>query len=135
MRWRTPIIVGMTDNEITFSISFETTVAYTNSGEKYLESMYYNEFVNMIVRDSRWPNNVSFVATNSTVGRLVSLNWDEVDFPNMIETLVTNDYTVTITDINTYTITKTVSDAETDKKQRAGTIVDKKSKSRHKRKQ
>lgn len=124
----------MTDNKITFSALFETTVAYTNKGEKYLKPKYYNEFVNMTVRDSRWPTNVSFVGTNATVGRLVSTNWAEVDFANMIETLVTNGYTVTITDANTYTIEKTMLGTVTTEKQSAATILDKKRRKRHKRK-
>ena len=62
----------------------------------------------MIVRDSTWPLNVSLVATTD-VGhsRLVSRNRADVDFPKMIETIVTNCCSVTITDVDTYEITKT----------------------------
>ncbi|OAP61567.1 hypothetical protein AYL99_03770 [Fonsecaea erecta] len=112
----------MTDNEITFSVSFAP------------KSSCYNEFVNMIVRDSRWPINVSFVGVNAVVGRLVSKNWAEVDFPNMIETIVTHGYTVTITDPNTYTITKTVLGPVMTKNQSVPTVSDKKRKKRNKRK-
>ena len=85
----------------------------------------------MIVRDSRWPINVSFVTTNTTRGRLVSTNWAEVDFPNMIETIVSNGYTVTITDVNTYVITKTLETGTTEQ-QNAPTILDRKRRKRHK---
>lgn len=121
----------MTDNEITFSISIETKVAYSNRGEKHLEPLYYNEFVNMIVRDSRWPLNVSFMSPHAGKGRLVSKDWAEVDFPNMIETIVTHGYTVTITDVNTYMITKTPGTATT-KKQSPATILNKKKRKNHK---
>jgi len=87
--------------------------------------MDYNEFVNMIVRNSEWPTKVSFVSPNATVGRLVSTYWGEVDIPNMIETLVTNRYTVTITDVNTYMITKTILGAETSDKKSVSTTMDK----------
>ncbi|KIX92178.1 uncharacterized protein Z520_12059 [Fonsecaea multimorphosa CBS 102226] len=112
----------MTDNEITFNISFEA------------KSSCFNEFVNMIVRDSRWPTNVSFVSYNAAVGRLVSTDWAKVDFPNMIEVIVANGYTVTVTDVNTYTITKTVLGTVTTEKQSAATTLDKKRRRRHKRK-
>ena len=120
----------MAENEITFSIYFETTVAYTNRGEKCLVPLYYNECVNMIARDSRWPINVSFVSTNAAQGRLVSMDWSEVDFPNMIEILVANGYTVTITDANTYMITKTLGTGTT-KKQSPARISDRKRGERH----
>lgn len=64
----------MTHKESTFSSIFETTVACSDRGEKYLKHLHYNEFVNMIVRYSRWPADVSFVATNPTQGKLVSKN-------------------------------------------------------------
>lgn len=115
----------MTEHEITFSVSFETTVASTERGELCLVPLYYNEFVNMIVRDSRWPMNVSFVSANPAQGRLVSTDWAEVDFPNLIETLVANGYTVTITDINTYIITKTLGTG-TGEKQSVATNMDRK---------
>ena len=113
----------MTDDEIRFSISLDIMVAYTDKGEKYLLRLYYNEFVNMIVRDIRWPVNVFFVTINAARGRLVNTNWAEIDFLNMIETLVANGYTVTITDANTYMITKTL-DTGTIEKQSAVTILD-----------
>ena len=80
----------MLDDEIIFSISFETVMAHSNRGEKSIVPLYYNDFVNMIVRDSRWPSTVSFVSAGAARGKLLSTNWAAVDFPNMIETIVVN---------------------------------------------
>lgn len=70
------------------------------------------------------------MTTDAARRRLVSTNWAEVDFPNMIETLVANGYTVTITDSNTYVITKTLA-AGTTEEQSADTILDRKRRKRH----
>jgi hypothetical protein len=51
----------------------------------------------------------------------------------MIEILVVSCYTVTITDANTYTITKTLGTV-TIKKQSAATMLDRKREKKHKRK-
>jgi hypothetical protein len=120
----------MADPKITFDVLFETKVARDHRGRKYLEPLHYNEFVNMIVVDKTWPYGVSFVTANATQGRLVSRDWTRGDFPAMIELLVARDYTVTITDVDTWEVIKTPKKPATEE-QNAAVVSDIKGKKRH----
>ena len=79
---------------VTFLICFQTDqpgnvipslyrpVAYTNRDKKYFESKYYNELVNMILRDSRWPRSCSLEAfTSCEAFHLVLVLQPRVGFP------------------------------------------------------